>query len=104
KSPGSKVAAALGSLLKILPYEGKGENQVSKNTNHAKVVVIRASIGGSAQKVDLLLTGSHNLNVNSLKGNDELLMRVEGNAEIAEKYFDFYDQIVNDAILAGFKL
>ena len=99
QSPGLKVKATLRSLMQILPY--KGHSKKAKNSNHSKTIAIDASFQGSAQKVQMVLTGSHNLNTNSLKNNDELQIQIIHPA-VYKAYSHFFDQMLEEAQSVGY--
>lgn len=97
-SPGSSVVKALRGLdLTILPYEN---DEAVKNSIHTKLILIDASLNGSKTRVPIVLTGSHNLNGNSLRYNDEVLLDVRGRA-IFNQYLKFWNRIKSDAEAAG---
>lgn len=95
-SPGPKMIATLKDKLIILPYEGSRPEDKSINSNHAKVVIINASMNGTSTKVPMVMTGSHNLNKNSLRNNDELMYRII-DQELFEAYDGFWERVVSDA-------
>lgn len=103
RSPGKKVKELLGDSLVVLPYEGATPEQQAENSIHTKIVMINASIDNSAEKVPLVLTGSHNLDIFSLRGNDETLIEVR-DQQIYDRYNQFLDQILSDARSAGLRL
>jgi phosphatidylserine/phosphatidylglycerophosphate/cardiolipin synthase-like enzyme len=51
----------------------------------------------------VVLTGSHNLDLFSLRGNDETLIEVR-DQQIYDQYNQFLDQILFDARSAGLRL
>ena len=99
-SPGGKVRKLLGQSLLVLPFNGDTPAKQSINSIHTKIVLINASIDNSSEKVQLTLTGSHNLDLFSLRTNDEMLFEVR-DAQMFERYDKFLDQILFDARAAG---
>ncbi|PIS11309.1 MAG: hypothetical protein COT73_04700, partial [Bdellovibrio sp. CG10_big_fil_rev_8_21_14_0_10_47_8] len=95
-SPSKGVIKALGADMKILPFKGKLESEKLANTIHTKLMLIDASIDGSPERIPVVLTGSHNLDLFSLKTNDEVLMEVHDRA-IFQRYLQFWNQILADA-------
>lgn len=102
-SPGSKVREALTDSLVVLPYKGANPEEQSVNSIHTKIVLINASIDDSREKIPVVLTGSHNLDLFSLRGNDETLIEVR-DQRIYNQYSQFLDQILFDARSAGLRL
>ncbi|AGH94735.1 phospholipase D-like domain-containing protein [Pseudobdellovibrio exovorus] len=101
KSPGKKVIRSLRSEdLVILPYRGQEEKDRSENSIHTKIVLINASIDNSSEKVPVVLTGSHNLDLFSLRTNDEVLIEVRDQS-VYEAYDAFLERILQDARDAG---
>ncbi len=96
RSPSKKVKKALTDSLVLLPYEGKNPDEQAENSIHTKIVTINASIDDSPEKIQVVLTGSYNLDVISLRTNDETLLQVR-DPEIYERYNRFLDQILFDA-------
>ena len=102
-SPGKKVIRAIGDEdLVVLPYRGTGEGERSENSIHTKIVLVNASIDGSEEKVPLVLTGSHNLDLFSLRTNDETLIEIR-DQNVYDSYAQFLDQILADAEEAGIR-
>ncbi len=96
-SPGKKVKAILSGLMGVLKYEvPDGENFSSV---HSKIVLVKASIDGSATAKSVVLAGSHNLNGNSLKWNDELLAQVQSES-LFKSYLDYWNGVHEDAVAA----
>ena len=102
-SPSASVKKSLGDSLLVLPYEGKLPEEQSENSIHTKIVMINASIDNSATKIPVVLTGSHNLDLFSLRTNDEVLIEVR-DQETYNRYNQFLDQILFDARSAGIKI
>lgn len=101
RSPGRRVVRAIGDDdLHVLPYRGRGEGEQAENSIHTKIVMVNASIDGSEEKIPVVLTGSHNLDLFSLRGNDETLIEVR-NQEVYDAYDAFLTQILEDARSAG---
>lgn len=100
-SPGSKVIRAIADEdLLMLPYRGHGEGEQSENSIHTKIVMINASIDGSPEKIPVVLTGSHNLDLFSLRTNDETLIEIR-DANVYNAYAAFLERIISDARAAG---
>lgn len=100
KSPGKKVIKSLGDNLFVLPYRGLLAEHQHPNSIHTKIVMIDASIDSSAEKIPVVFTGSHNLDLWSLRANDEVLLEVR-DRKVHDRYNDFLDKIVMDAQAAG---
>lgn len=96
RSPGRKVQEYLGNNIYVLPYRGERPEEQHTNSIHTKIVLIDASIDNSPEKIPVVLTGSHNIDFWSLRGNDEVLLEVRDRA-LYEQYSDFIDRIVGDA-------
>jgi phosphatidylserine/phosphatidylglycerophosphate/cardiolipin synthase-like enzyme len=92
-SPGDDIKAMLGKNLIIIPED-------SPNSHHSKMVLIHASMNGSRSKRSVVLAGSHNLNNNSLKNNDELLAEVD-DAKVLQNYLAYWNRVVKAAVDAG---
>lgn len=101
-SPGSKVRSYLGPDLFVLAYQGDDDTDqaVSQNSIHSKILLINASFDGSQEKLPVVLMGSHNLNLTSLKTNDEVLLRII-DQQVFSDYSDYWDLILGDAKAAG---
>lgn len=102
-SPGTKVREALTDSLIVLPFRGATQEEQSVNSIHTKIVLINASIDNSLEKIPMVLTGSHNLDLFSLRTNDETLIEVR-DQQIFDQYNQFLDQILLDARSAGLRL
>ncbi len=102
-SPGKKVREALTDSLVVLPFKGATPEEQSVNSIHTKIVLINASIDNSPEKIPVVLTGSHNLDLFSLRSNDETLIEVR-DQQIFDQYNQFLDQILFDARSAGLRL
>lgn len=96
KSPGKKVRKALGDNLLILPYRGHRPEEQHPNSIHTKIVLIDASIDNSQEKIQVVLTGSHNIDLWSLRSNDEVLLAVR-DRRLHDRYNEFLDRILTDA-------
>jgi hypothetical protein len=101
-SPGKDVRQILGSDLVVLPFRGSTPEEQADNSIHTKVVLIDASIDGSAEKIPVVLTGSHNLDLFSLRTNDETLIEIRDQT-VFNSYQLFLDRILDDARSAGLK-
>ncbi len=91
-SPGKKVITKLGHLLYLFPYE-EGQNgrphqegDPIQNALHSKIILINAPIGNSSVPVKMVVVGTHNLDVPSLKLNNEILLQIQD-----EKLFNAYN-------------
>lgn len=102
-SPGKGVGKRLGRNMIILPYLGKSLEYQAKNSIHTKLMIINASVDGSAEKRAFVLTGSHNLDFFSLHTNDETMLVIE-DQKTFDQYLDFWNRINADAHAAGFLL
>jgi phosphatidylserine/phosphatidylglycerophosphate/cardiolipin synthase-like enzyme len=102
-SPSGGVRKALGANMVILPFEGKSPEEKNVNSIHTKIVMINASIDNSPEKIPVVMTGSHNLDLFSLRTNDEVLIEVRDQATY-DRYSQFLDGILNDALAAGVQL
>ena len=102
-SPGTKVREALTDSLVVLPFRGAAPEEQLKNSIHTKIVLINASIDNSTEKIPVVLTGSHNLDLFSLRTNDETLIEVR-DQQVFDQYNQFLDQILSDARSAGVRL
>lgn len=100
RSPGKKVMKYLGDNLFILPYRGRIPEHEHPNSIHTKIVMIDASIDNSQEKIPVVMTGSHNLDLWSLRANDEVLLEVR-DRNIHERYNEFLDRIIWDAKSSG---
>lgn len=96
RSPGDKVREALGEQLIVLPYKGDTPEKQHKNSLHTKILIIDASIDNSAEKIPVVLTGSHNIDIFSLRANDETLFEIR-DRDLYNSYNFFLDKIVVDA-------
>lgn len=104
KSPGKKVIRNLRSEdLVVLPYRGQDAKDQSENSIHTKIVLINASIDDSAEKIPVVLTGSHNLDLFSLRTNDEVLIEVRDQS-VYDAYDAFLERILQDARDAGISI
>ena len=95
-SPGKGVAQVLGSSMVVLAFNGNGPEERQPNSSHTKLVLINASIDNSPEKIGVVLTGSHNLDLFSLRTNDETLLEIR-NQDVFEKYDAFISQYLDDA-------
>lgn len=102
-SPSKKVKKALAESIVLLPYDGQHPDQQSENSIHTKIVTINAAIDNSPEKIKVVLTGSYNLDIISLRANDETLIEVRDD-EIYEHYNQFLDQILFDARSANISI
>lgn len=100
KSPGSRIRALLGKDLILLRYQDAKGQHLIKNSIHSKLVLIDAALGAAQEKTPLVLTGSHNLNITSLKFNDEVLLALPGR-ETYERYFTFWNSLYQSAVRDG---
>jgi len=96
KWSGNKGLDDIGDNIYVLPYRGKRPEEQHPNSIHTKIVLIDASIDNSAEKIPVVLTGSHNIDFWSLRANDEVLFEVRDRG-LYEQYSDFIDRIVGDA-------
>ncbi len=96
KSPGTKIRETLGSNLKVLPFKTAGMEEPGPNSIHSKIVLIEASIDGSKDKKTLVMTGSHNLNLTSLRLNDEVLLKIWDPVVFAD-YLKYWNRMTVDA-------
>jgi hypothetical protein len=99
KQPGKKVVKALGDSM-IVWEDG---SQIGKNSIHTKMLLIDAAFDGKEQKSKVVLTGSQNLDIWSLKTNDECQMEIRNDA-IFEQYLNFWGTILNDAQTGGLRV
>ena len=99
KQPGKKVVKALGDSI-IVWEDG---SQVGKNSIHTKMTLIDAAIDGQQVKTKILLTGSQNLDVWSLKTNDECQMEIR-NDDIFDQYLNFFNTIMTNAKSDGLRV
>lgn len=95
-SPGKKIVQTLRDSIAILPYETETSESQRLNSIHSKIVLIRARMNGSKSISTLVLTGSHNFNLTSLKTNDEVLFKVKDRPTF-DAYLNFWNQIADDA-------
>ncbi len=95
-SPGKKVVEELGDNLFVLPYKGAALEEQHPNSIHTKIVLIDASIDNSPEKIPVVLTGSHNIDLWSLRANDEVLFEIR-DRNLHSIYSEFLDRIVYDA-------
>ena len=99
KQPGKQVREALGDSLVLTPSEWEQEK---RNSIHTKMLLIDASIDGAAEKSKIVFTGSQNLDLFSLKTNDDCQMEIR-DPMVYEQYLGFWKRILQDAATAGFK-
>lgn len=97
KQPGKKVRDALKDSLVLTPNEWA---EAGRNSIHTKMILIDAAIDGAAERTQIVLTGSQNLDLYSLKTNDECQMEIRDPA-IYSQYLAFWDKILLDAKAAG---
>ena len=102
-SPDKKVAEYIGDDLIVLPYKGNEVDRQSVNSIHTKIILINASVNGSSEKIPIVITGSHNLDLPSLRTNDEILIEIH-NQRLFDLYNNFLDKIIQDAKTAGVKM
>lgn len=95
-SPTKKLRPLLGKDLYILPFQTSKGITIQKNSVHSKLILIDASLKGSKEKKSLVLTGSHNLDLPSLRTNDEVLLSIP-DRDLYEKYLRFWERILSDA-------
>ncbi|RYZ93630.1 MAG: hypothetical protein EOP06_00240 [Proteobacteria bacterium] len=100
KSPGTKIEVLIKPDLTVLAYKGKGAPDQSQNSVHSKLILIDASFDGSPDRKAIVMSGSHNLNLTSLKTNDETLLRIT-NRKIFEKYSQYFNAIIESARASG---
>jgi phosphatidylserine/phosphatidylglycerophosphate/cardiolipin synthase-like enzyme len=94
RSPGKAVMRELEGLVTLLPYKGDASGP-THNAIHTKLMLINAPYAGSEARKHLVLTGSHNLSVTSLRLNDEVLLRVD-NETLFDAYEAFWDEILSN--------
>lgn len=99
-SPARDVRETIGTDMVVLPYKGTGPGEESVNSIHTKIVLIDAAIDGSSEKIPVVLTGSHNLDLFSLRTNDETLIQIR-DQDVFNSYMRFLDRILSDAQAAG---
>jgi len=92
RSPGTSVVDELADLMTILPYKGP-ELEGRRNALHTKLILIKAPYRGSEEPTHIVLTGSHNLSITSLRLNDEVLLRIDDEA-VYDSYEGFWDSII----------
>ena len=102
-SPGKGVVQALGNSMIVLAFDGKLPEEKQPNSSHTKLVLINASIDNSPEKAAVVLTGSHNLDLFSLRTNDETLLEIR-DQEIFDKYDAFISQYLDDARAANVRI
>lgn len=90
-SPGRPVVRKLDELVTILPYDEPGSQH---NAIHTKLILIRAQLRGSEAPQHLVLTGSHNLSLTSLRLNDEVLLQIR-DADLFDAYERFWESILS---------
>lgn len=92
-SPGPAVIRKLGDILYLFPYEepvnGRPYQKTDpkRNALHSKIVLIHAPLGDDSKFQKLVLVGTHNFDVPSLKLNNEIMMEISD-----EKLFDAYEK------------
>lgn len=91
-SPGSAVTKELDGLVTVLPYKG-GPGGEARNAIHTKLLLIKSRYAGSDKPRHMVLTGSHNLSLTSLRLNDEVLLRVDNEA-LFDAYARFWGSIL----------
>lgn len=92
RSPGTSVVDELDDLITVLPYKGP-ELEGRRNALHTKLILIKAPYRGSEEPQHIVLTGSHNLSITSLRLNDEVLLRIDDEA-VFDSYESFWDSII----------
>lgn len=95
-SPGKKVVKFLGENLASLTYKDIDGKILVTNSLHSKVLMINARMSHSTQKSTLVLTGSHNFNLTSLKTNDESLFKIN-DLKTFESYLKYWNQLTQDS-------
>lgn len=93
--PGRRVREALNSALVLTPSESETQNSI-----HTKMMLIDAAFDGANVKTKMVITGSQNLDLWSLKTNDECQMEI-ANDQVYDQYLTFWNQILSDASEAG---
>lgn len=102
-SPGTKVISKLGDILYFFPYE-EGVNgrpyqtgDLIRNALHSKIILIDAIIGDNPMPRKLVVVGTHNFDMPSLKLNNEIMLEI-----FDDNLFDEYEdafQRLHDAFL-----
>jgi len=92
RSPGTSVVDELEDLITVLPYKGP-ELRGRRNALHTKLILIKARYRGSEEPHHIVLTGSHNLSITSLRLNDEVLLRIDDEA-VFDSYAGFWESII----------
>ena len=82
-------------MLTTNEWEEDGRNSI-----HTKMILIDAAMEGSDERVQIVLTGSQNLDIYSLKTNDECQMEIR-DPQIYSQYLGFWEKILQDAKNAG---
>jgi phosphatidylserine/phosphatidylglycerophosphate/cardiolipin synthase-like enzyme len=104
-SPSKIAYEALRAQMMVLPEALTDDDDLTKlnnspgpkinNSVHTKIILIDASLDHSAEKVPIVLTGSHNLDLFSLRTNDEVLIEIHDRS-LLESYMDFWDRLKQD--------
>ncbi len=90
-SPGLKIKRILGDILHLFPYEegvdGRPyqEGDPIRNALHSKIILIHAPMGDDPAPRKLVVVGTHNFDVPSLKLNNEIMLELSD-----DKLFDVY--------------
>lgn len=92
RSPGTSVVDELADLITVLPYKGPALEK-RQNALHTKLILIKARYRGSEEPHHIVLTGSHNLSITSLRLNDEVLLRIDDEA-VFDSYAGFWESII----------
>lgn len=95
-SPGKKVVKLLGQNIAVLPYKGAGDEDKELNSIHSKVLLIQARIDKSNEKETIVMTGSHNYNLTSLRTNDEALFKIK-DSKTFEDYLNYWNRLAKDS-------
>lgn len=96
-SPGKEILKELSAeSLIILPFDREAGEDGVTNSIHAKIILIDAALKGQNERLKLVLTGSHNLDLFSLRANDEVLLYIK-DSKIFDQYESFWNKILDDA-------
>ena len=95
QSPSPLVIKLLGDDLILIPFQSKILNHEVENSVHSKLILIDASIDNSYDKRNVVIAGSHNLDLPSLLANDETLNYVE-DRKVYEMYLAFWTKMVEE--------